>query len=1119
MTCGPALVEFLQFVPIVGVRACTTLRRVALVLYRSNRIERLAEELAHVVRAPLSDPFARECIVVQGPGMERWLGGYLSRALGVWANPWFPFPRALLELFVDAVLGAPSEAWKPFDPGPLTWSIARTLPALLDDPAFRDVAAYLEHDRAHERLLDLSQRLADGFDQYVVYRPEQVLAWARGDGSHFQAKLFRTLARASDGRHLATRLRDFDQELARGHALAPHGLPERIALFGISTLPPAFVSVFARIAEQIDVHIYLLTPSREYWGELDRSQRARGDLHGLLAQLGKVSREFLDLLEGAPYHEPRQDLFESPSGDTLLHGLQSDLAELVARGRNDREARGSDLSELAPPRTIASDDDSLRVHVCHSVVRELEVLRDQLRARFERDSTLEPRDVIVFAPDIERYAPAIEAVFGEHDPAARIPFRIADRRTARTSEVAEAFFALLELVCSRLYVSDVFDLLQRECVRERFDIAESELDRLLRWFGQAGARWAIDGEHRASFGQPAFAENTLRFALDRLLVGYAARDGEPRELYDVLPFSEVEGRDAVLLGKLARYLDALFIAVRELATPRPPSLLCATLRALLGALLSDEGELGIEHQALRGALTELEEEAARADFSLPVSLASLRRLLEQRIDRGRANVGFLAGGVTFCEPVPMRAIPFRVVCLLGLDDESFPRTRARPAFDLLAAEPRPGDRTLRDDDRQLFLEAILSARDALHLSYVGRSAQDDSERPASVVVEQLLRICDQHFVLAGADHTLELDFAGSIAQAITFTHALHRFDPRYFQRAGGFFSYDQRALAAARSLLAPKREARAFVTRPLPPASPAPELTLEALSRFFRRPQELFLKERLKVHLPRELDELAEREPLALAALDRYRLGDDLLQQRTKLERGERERLLRKAGRLGPGSLGRAQFEDIEALIDGVVAACPDAATLPDREFKLELEHGTLVGKLGCLSASAHVVQGVGTLHTKRRLTGFIEHLVLCALDDLPRKTLLIGRDKTEVKRITFTFVADARRELDRLLMLHRLGLIMPLPLFHDASEAYAKEWRKSGDERRALAAAQPKLASQGVVRGAADDRHVLQLFSRDALLDLGALSASDGTETLGFGEIARIVFEPLLAHMQQGDE
>ncbi|MET0286075.1 MAG: exodeoxyribonuclease V subunit gamma, partial [Polyangiales bacterium] len=335
-----------------------------LLIHRSNRLELLAEELADVVRTPLADPFARECIVVQGPGMERWLSAFLSSRLGVWANPHFPFPRGLLELFLDHVLGPLPEDAARFDGPHLVWLIAERLPAMLNDPAFAGVRAYLDGDRDGERLLDLAQKLADCFDQYAIYRPELVLRWDGGAEDHFQAKLYRALR---DVTPLARRMLAFENALRNGFELGEE-LPERITLFGISTLPPAFVSLLSRIGEQREVHMFLLAPSDAYWGDLDKTVSVRHDLHGFLAAVGKISRDFSDLIAE---HE-LDDRFEAPAPTTMLRALQADMVELRARGK-----RG----DVERPRPIPERDDSLRVHVCHSLVRELEVLRDQLRMR------------------------------------------------------------------------------------------------------------------------------------------------------------------------------------------------------------------------------------------------------------------------------------------------------------------------------------------------------------------------------------------------------------------------------------------------------------------------------------------------------------------------------------------------------------------------------------------------------------------------------------------------------------------------------------------------------------------------------------------------------------------
>jgi exodeoxyribonuclease V gamma subunit len=295
------------------------------------------------------------------------------------------------------------------------------------------------------------------------------------------------------------------------------------------------------------------------------------------------------------------------------------------------------------------------------------------------------------------------------------------------------------------------------------------------------------------------------------------------------------------------------------------------------------------------------------------------------------------------------------------------------------------------------------------------------------------------------------------------------------------------------------------------------DLELSALQRFFRRPQEIFLKERLKLYLPRELAELADREPIELDALDRFRLADELLEQREPLSRADRARLLHKAGRLGPGSVGKAQFEELEELVDGVLSACPSGEALPDRQLRLTLPSGRLTGRIGCLQRDGHVVRSVGTLHVKRLMSAFIEHLALCASGSEPRRTLVIGRErKREIVRVAFSAVDDAAERLDALLRLYRIGMCMPLPLFHEASECYARERHKGAEPRAALARAQAKIAlSRGQMAGVADDPHVLQLFSREQLLDLGALAASDGAEQLDFGAIAELVFAPMLRHME----
>ncbi len=1083
-------------------------------LYRSNRAEKLADALTEVVRGPQQGAFARECIVVQGPGMERWLSAVLATRLGVWANPWFPFPRAAVELILDNGLGAGAGDSQAFHPDALAFRSAAVLPELLSDPSFADVAYYLQGDRAGERLIALTRRLATSFDQYLVYRPELVLDWERGKERHFQAHLWRAVIERGPKAHLARRMFELSQRGSSAFADSTT-LPARICLFGISTLPPSFLRVLRLAARQIDVHMFVLCPARDYWGELDRSQSHLGDAQGLLANLGKSSRELLDLLlEDENTEEPALDLFEAPSQQNLLAGLQTDLLELAVRA--------PELSGASAPRALLPSDASLRVHACHSLTRELEVLRDELRDRFERDASLQPSDVVVFAPDIERYAPAIEAVFSQLGPGdpGYLPYRVADRKTQRASEVASAFLALLDLLSSRVPLSELLDLLHRPTVRARFDIEESELDLVQHWLIEAGARWSIDAPHRASFGQPAFFENSLRFAVDRLLLGCASAAGERASPFGILPCDEVEGQAALLLGRVARFVETIANLNAEFASTKSVPEWARALTGALASMISDADERGLEHHLLRSHLFELAAHAERAGFSAEVSLQVLRKLLEEKLAQGRMSGGFLSGGITFCEHVPMRAIPFRVVCLLGMDDESFPRAGGRASFDLMAAAPRPGDRSVRDDDRQLFLEALLSARDALVITYVGKSAQDDGERPKSALVEHLLRVVDRHYVPTAEDHTLRLGFEGSASALVTRTHALHRFDRRYFraQGKGPLFSYDQGALLAARAQAHERSTPKAFVARPLPgTARDTRELTLESLERFFRHPQKRFLKERLSLHLPRDVDPIRDREPTRLDALERYQIGDELLTELAELGPEERARVLLQSGRLPPGMAGHVQLLEIEALVNAVLGARAAGARLPDRDLDIDLGGARLHGRLDRIYESARVEHLVSTLSTKHKLSAWIRHLALCASGERPRRSLLIGRNKDAAHVIEFAAVENPRELLADLVELYELGMHMPLPYLHRPAQELLDRLAK-GDEQAAWNAAIAKAlpAARGQLPHDADDAHVRQVFSLKQLEELTRLHASDSHKLLGFRDVAERILLPLERHIVQ---
>ncbi len=539
-----------------------------LFVHRSNRVERLVEALGDVVAESPPGPFEAETIIVQGRGMERWLSMELSRRFGVWANPAFPFPRGyLLGLFRD-MLGADEEALRRYEPESLTWAVAARLPALLDRPAFGPLSSYLARQPGAARLLSLSDRIARTFDDYVVFRPRMIEGWQERCDGTWQSQLWRRLVDDFGDVHVAALAKRLVERLEREPSA--ESTPARISIFGVSTLAPLYLEIFAKLALVTQVHLFVLSPSHQYWADLQSRREvvrrwsagetgededldtvlAREEGNRLLASLGRIGREFQGVLEATADYQDAE-LYDDPGevgGDpTALQVLQSDMLELIHRSPRSEDQ----------PRPFEPADDSIVVHSCHGPMREVQVLYDQLRGMFDRDPSLRPRDVIVMTPDIDAYAPFIEAVF-EGSAGAGIPHRIADRKPSATSDIFDAFREVLAVLGGRMTATEIVDLLRLAPLRRQLGFSEGEIEVAREWVDRVAVRWGMDAEHRSELGHPRIDQNTWEFGLRRLFLGYAMGDGTDLEFADTAGYSDIEGGDAEVLGKLAELCERLF---------------------------------------------------------------------------------------------------------------------------------------------------------------------------------------------------------------------------------------------------------------------------------------------------------------------------------------------------------------------------------------------------------------------------------------------------------------------------------------------------------------------------------------------------------------------------------
>ncbi|MCG8608824.1 exodeoxyribonuclease V subunit gamma, partial [bacterium] len=683
----------------------------SLTLFVSNRLELLADDLAATLSKPLSSPLEPEIIVVQSRGMERWLCMELAKKQGICANIRFPFPNTLVnEMFgiIDSVslendnLASPASA-RCYDPEFLTWRIMKLLPDCLNRSEFNDLTSYLTEPRAALKRLQLSVRVADLFDQYLLFRPQMIAAWEQGDEAHWQAHLWRVVIDEISTPHRAALGRNFIQAI-HDRKVTSSELPSRISVFGISALPDFHMQILDAVSNLTEVNFFLMNPCREYWGDIlsnrdiariahkKKGKNLTLDLfhleqgNSLLASMGKLGRDFFDLIEEKFNHTSRER-FEDPGDQNLLARLQSQILNL----------QEADLTN-APRDQIQVADRSVQIHSCHSPKREIEVLHNALLELFEHDSDLMPSDILVMAPDIEPYVPYIQAVFDlPNDDPKRFPFSIADRSYHRENPIVDTFFAILDLYGSRFTATQVISILESSAVCEKFRISEDDLDHIQSWIQRTRIRWGQDAENRSSLGLPAYPQNTWRAGLDRLLLGYAL-PGQEEKLYSeaILPFDDIEGSQASALGKLVEFAERLFEKVESLRQQRDLDTWGTVLMELLELFFEPDAGAAAEMAVVQRMLSQLRDFQQLNAYHEKLDFPVIRHYLESRLSQEGYGYGFLSGSVTFCSMLPMRSIPAKIICLIGMNHDSYPRQTKQLGFDLIAKQPRRGDRSRRN---------------------------------------------------------------------------------------------------------------------------------------------------------------------------------------------------------------------------------------------------------------------------------------------------------------------------------------------------------------------------------------------------------------------------------------
>ncbi|WP_300321056.1 exodeoxyribonuclease V subunit gamma [Accumulibacter sp.] len=1110
----------------------------------SNRFELLLERLLDRLAGEARSPFAAQQVLVPSTAVRRRIELACADRQGICANVEFSYLAQWLWAQIRQLVDV--QDISPFSPALLSWRLFEILGERdfsADQPR---LARYLR-DADPVMRLDLAQRCAQLIEHYITYRPQWLAAWSEGrragiaglgaghdDDEAWQAALWRRIT-AELGTRRQHPAAAFFQRIERLGADAPAraGLPASASIFCLSSLPPLYLDILRQLSQWIDIQVYALNPCREYWFEIvdrkrlgylaARQQDAHHEVgNALLAAWGKQTQAHIDLLFAADGQIVEDDSVFLPAGG----------AHLLARVQNSI----LDLEELAPGSLrLAADDRSIEVHVCHSLSRELEVLHDQLLAMFASSEPPPPDQIVVVVPDLKGAAPLIDAVFGTVPAERRIPYTITGLPQTRVNPVARVLDTLLALAGSRHAASTVFELLQQPAVAARFALAADDLDRIHGWLRQAGIRWGLDAKSRSSLGLPASEDHSFADGMHRLFLAYALGDeaiARNTVVAGRIAAGHPEGGDAATLGRCWSFLQALEELRDDWSQARDASAWQRALSAALDRFTLAGDEWVDDLRSMHAAINELHGNMLRGGARSPLPLAVVHSALNALLDDpGRGGVP--SGALTFASLSSLRSLPYRVVCVLGMNDGAFPTANRPPEFDLMARQTQPGDRQRRLDERNLFLDLLLAARQRLYLSYSGRSSRDNSVLPPSVLVAELLDVV----AAACADDPADPASVDAVRQRLTVHHPLQAFSPDYFlagddpRRRSFNAEYcqalRQRALAAV-----PLADAAAshsdqagdgddggdesiseatlpFFVGPLEaPAAEWRQVALEQLVQFFRNPCRTLLGRRLDVALTSAGEELQDDEPF----LPDYR-GIQALAERVlpALLNGCREdeiQSLALAGNEFPaGQLGARLIADELARLQGFaaelrpqLAATPLPAAHASFDYPLDGENWQLAGALGDLRPAGLLRYRYDDLRPADYLTGWINHLFLCAMSPpgVAPQTAWYSRDGSY--RLTACEPATARVCLGELIALYRRGLSQPLHFFPKSAWAYANS-RQNGlaDARRRWNNSRNEAWGE-----AADPAFKLALRGVAEPLDEA------------FAACARTVFGPLLEHLEE---
>jgi exodeoxyribonuclease V gamma subunit len=935
-------------------------------LFVSNQLSKLSQQLTENLQSAKTNVFDKNYIITQTEGINTWLKGNIAASLGIAANCSFNKPNDIVfllqSLFVKDTQSSISADY-------LKWAIYRQLGDNEFVSRFPNIANYYQNNDIKK--IALAENVADLFDQYQMYRHKLIEEWNRQNATNlvtndWQQYIWIQLKSKTKNefQDKSSIINAIINALKEEHnvQLIKKKIPV-LYFFGIAVITPFYLKLFNYLSQFIDIQFYLLNPApTSYWLEdLSEKQIAKISIrnknapsslnylnqgNALLVNWGNIVKEsFALLFEEEQYINQYDDSLsvEPTEPTTLLEKIKHDIFYNAVDDRNKIK-----LSNIY--------DGSITINACFTQVREVEVLYNYLVELIDkRKEKLSARDIVVMVSDIDAYAPFIRAVFDNAPINARFPYSIADESISSGNNFFSALELLLNIDENSFKAEEIMELLESVYIRERFGI--DDIDFIRGTVKAAGIKFGLNGDVKDETRLVSW-----EYGLQRIILGICI-SGEP--LYDtgnevLLPLDNCEGTDTVHLIRFWNFIQVLKSNISKRHEKRTVTGWSEYLCNLVEAMVFESKEQEDEdyHQFIKyteqlSLLTELED----VEINFEVFRHSFLNILKVN----KRTQAFSGKGITFCSLIPMRSIPFNVVAMLGMDFDKFPRRESPVSFSKIEEKRERGDRKIKDNDKHLFLENILSAQKYLYISYIGKSAKDASVIPPSSVVEELTNYIEQGVEIGGE----------KLTNAIVKTHPLHGFSQQYFN-GSGLISYLKEPQAF--NLLKSKsvNSENSTIVK---------DVNLEQLITFFKDPLKWFFNKKLKVYYREDEILLPETEVFNLDSLSSWVIKNDLL----KMPESEQDKYLEReklSGNLPLKNIGKLlniEMKDAVKEINEIIQEITQSKLNTPQNIHLNVDDLFLSGIVKSVYDENMISVCTSSKRNKNIIGAFIEYTALRA--------------------------------------------------------------------------------------------------------------------------------------------